>query len=87
VGYYGGGIAGTASETPKVPTMLHFGDKDQSIPMTDVEKVKAARKDCTIYVYSAGHGFNCDERGSYDAASAKTALDRTLSFIAEHVGK
>ena len=87
VGYYGGGIAATASETPKVPTMLHFGDKDQSIPMTDVEKVKQARKDCTIYVYAAGHGFNCDERGSYDAASAKTALDRTMSFIAEYVGK
>ena len=41
----------------------------------------------TIYVYSAGHGFNCDERGSYDASSAKLALDRTMSFIAEYVGK
>jgi carboxymethylenebutenolidase len=87
VGYYGGGIAGMAGEKPKVPTMLHFGDKDQSIPMTDVEKVKQARPDVTVYVYPAGHGFNCDERGSYDAASAKTALDRTMSFIAEYVGK
>ena len=86
VGYYGGGIAATASEKPKVPTMLHFGDKDQSIPMTDVEKVKAARKDVTIYVYSAGHGFSCDERGSFDAAASKTALDRTLSFFKEYVG-
>ena len=85
--YYGGGIHGTKNEKPQVPTMLHFGDKDQSIPMADVEKVKQARKDTTIYVYSAGHGFNCDERGSYDAASAKTALDRTMSFIAEYVGK
>jgi len=87
VGYYGGGIAAAAAEKPKVPTMLHFGDKDASIPMTDVEKVKAARKDVTIYVYPAGHGFNCDERGSYDAAQAKTALDRTMSFLAEYVGK
>jgi len=87
VGYYGGGIAGAANEKPKVPTMLHFGDKDQSIPMTDVEKVKKARTDCTIYVYPAGHGFNCDERGSYDAAQAKLALDRTMSFLAEYVGK
>ena len=86
VGYYGGGIAAAAGEKPKVPTMLHFGDKDASIPMTDVEKVKAARKDVTIYVYPAGHGFNCDERGSYDAASAKQALDRTMTFIAQHVG-
>ena len=86
VGYYGGGIAAAADEKPKVPTMLHFGDKDASIPMTDVEKVKAARTDTTIYVYPAGHGFNCDERGSYDAASAKQALDRTMTFIAQHVG-
>ena len=86
VGYYGGGIAAAAGEKPKVPTMLHFGDKDASIPMTDVEKVKAARKDTTIYVYPAGHGFNCDERGSYDATSAKQALDRTMTFIAQHVG-
>ena len=86
VGYYGGGIAGAAGEKPKVPTMLHFGDKDASIPMTDVEKVKAARKDTTIYVYPAGHGFNCDERGSYDATSAKQALDRTMTFLAQQIG-
>ena len=87
VGYYGGGIAAAANEKPKVPTMLHFGDKDQSIPMTDVEKVKQARTDCTIYVYPAGHGFNCDERSSHEPASAKLALDRTMSLIAEYVGK
>ena len=86
VGYYGGGIANVASEKPKVPTMLHFGDKDQSIPMSDVEKVQAARKDATIYIYSAGHGFSCDERGSFDAAASKTALDRTLAFFAQHIG-
>ena len=86
VGYYGGGIAGAAGEKPNVPTMLHFGDKDASIPMTDVEKVKAARKDTTIYVYPAGHGFNCDERGSYDATSAKQALDRTMTFLAQQIG-
>jgi len=86
VGYYGGGIANVASEKPKVPTMLHFGDKDQSIPMSDVEKVQAARKDVTIYVYSAGHGFSCDERGSFDAAATKTALERTLAFFQQHIG-
>ncbi|HUN47894.1 MAG TPA: dienelactone hydrolase family protein [Stellaceae bacterium] len=86
VGYYGGGIANVASEKPKVPTILHFGDKDQSIPMSDVEKVQAARKDVTIYIYSAGHGFSCDERGSFDAAATKTALERTLAFFQQHIG-
>ena len=34
--YYGGQIAKNADEKPKVPTMMHFGEKDASIPMTDV---------------------------------------------------
>jgi carboxymethylenebutenolidase len=86
VGYYGGAIAGHAEETTKVPTMLHFGETDQSIPMSDVEKVRQAHPEIKLYVYKAGHGFNCDERGSYDAESARVALDRTLGFIREHVG-
>ena len=86
VGYYGGGIAAAANEKTRVPVMLHFGDSDQSIPMSDVDKVRAAHPEITTYVYKAGHGFNCDERGSYDAASAKIALDRTLAFLKEHIG-
>jgi carboxymethylenebutenolidase len=86
VGYYGGGIAAASGEKTRVPVMLHFGDSDQSIPLSDVDKVRAAHPEITTYVYKAGHGFNCDERGSYDAASAKTALDRTLAFLKDHIG-
>jgi carboxymethylenebutenolidase len=86
VGYYGGRVAATADERPKAPTILHFGDQDQSIPMADVEKVKAARPDVPVYVYHAGHGFNCDERASYDAESAKVALGRTVDHLKKYVG-
>jgi carboxymethylenebutenolidase len=86
VGYYGGMIAAHAEEKPRVPVILHFGDQDQSIPMTDVDKVKKARPDVPIYVYNAGHGFSCDERGSYNAEASKVALDRTLKFFAEKIG-
>lgn len=86
IGYYGGFIVQHATEKPRVPTMLHFGDQDQSIPMTDVEKIKAAQPDLPIYVYHAGHGFACDERGSYDAESAKVALERTMEFLHKHIG-
>ncbi|MEO5765971.1 MAG: dienelactone hydrolase family protein, partial [Casimicrobiaceae bacterium] len=34
----------------------------------------------------AGHGFNCDQRGSYDAAAAKLARTRTLEFLRQQVG-
>ncbi|MGH7002025.1 MAG: dienelactone hydrolase family protein, partial [Stellaceae bacterium] len=85
-GYYGGMIAGHASEKPKIPLILHFGDKDQSIPMSDVKKVKQARPDVSIYVYSAGHGFNCDARPAYDEPSAKLALERATAFFKQHIG-
>ena len=86
VGYYGGLIAAHAQEKPKAPVMLHFGDSDQSIPMSDVETVKQARPDVTTYVYKAGHGFSCDERQSYNAEASKLALERTLKFFREHIG-
>lgn len=86
VGYYGGLVAAHAQEKPRVPVMLHFGDSDQSIPMSDVEKVKQARPDVTTYVYKAGHGFSCDERQSYNAEASKLALERTLKFFAQNIG-
>ncbi len=86
VSYYGGGVGGLVGEKPKCPVMFHFGDKDQSIPMDTVDKVKQAYPDQALYVYSAGHGFNCDERGSYDAESAKLALARSLEFFGKHLG-
>jgi carboxymethylenebutenolidase len=86
VGYYGGLVAAHAQEKPRAPVMLHFGEHDQSIPMSDVEKVKQARPEVPIHLYNAGHGFNCDERGSYNAEATKTALERTLKFFAEKLG-
>jgi len=86
VGYYGGQIAKNVDLQPKVPTQLHFGDQDQSIPMSDVEIVKQKRPDCEIHVYHAGHGFACDERGSYHEESHKTAWERTLGWLAKYVG-
>lgn len=82
VGWYGGGIAGTASETPACPVQLHFGETDASIPMSDVETVKAAQPGIEVFVYpGAGHGFGCDDRGSFDAGAAKLAQERTLAFF------
>jgi carboxymethylenebutenolidase len=48
--------------------------------------VREKRPECEIYVYPAGHAFNCDERPSYNADAARLALERTLAFLAKHVG-
>ena len=85
-GYYGGGIHGLKNEKTSIPTQMHFGEKDQGIPMSDVEIIKQKRSDCEIYVYpEAGHGFHCDERGSYHQGSSKLAWDRTTAFLAKHM--
>jgi carboxymethylenebutenolidase len=50
--------------------------------MSDVDLIKQKRSDCDIYVYQgAGHGFSCDERGSYHEPSARLARQRTLGFF------
>ena len=85
-GYYGAGVAAMCDHAPVAPTILHFGETDHSIPMADVDKVKAARPETPVYVYAAGHGFNCDERGAYDKAAADLARQRTYDLFAQHVG-
>lgn len=85
VGYYGGMIAQHASEQPKCPVMLHFGSQDAHITPEMVEKVRAAHPEAPIYLYDAGHGFNCDVRASYNAAAAKLARERSLPFLKQNL--
>ena len=86
VPYYGGGVPGLVGLKPKCPVLLHWGETDHSIPLEKAKAFAAAHSEQTHYFYAAGHGFNCDQRGSYDAASAKLARSRTLAFLAKHVG-
>jgi carboxymethylenebutenolidase len=86
VGYYGGGIIADKHLTPRVPTMLHFGEKDAHIPLDGVREVEALHPEVKVYTYPADHGFHCDERASYDAPSASLAWVRTIEFFREHVG-
>ncbi len=85
VGYYGGGIYGMNDQTPAVPTMLHFGELDAYIPMSQVEEIKAAHPDVPVYTYDADHGFHCDQRGSYNNEAAVSAWSRTLEFFSQHL--
>jgi carboxymethylenebutenolidase len=85
VSYYGGGVASQLDRKPKCPVMMHFGAKDAHIPLSDVDKVRKAQPGVTVHVYDADHGFNCDQRASYDAAAAKLALSRSLEFFAKHI--
>jgi carboxymethylenebutenolidase len=85
--YYGGGMTtpDEIARKPKVPVMVHFGDKDHWISLESVEAFKKAHPEVEVHIYSANHGFNCDQRASYDAESAKLARERTLAFFAKNL--
>lgn len=88
VPYYGGGITTEAeiARRPQCPVLAHFGEKDHWIPPDSVEAFKKAHPSVEVHFYAANHGFNCDHRGAYDAAAAALARERTLAFLAQHVG-
>lgn len=84
--YYGGGVPDHKELAPRCPVLAHFGKKDSLIPLPSVEAFKAGQPAVTVHLYEAGHGFNCDQRGSYDAAAARLARERTLAFLRAQVG-
>ena len=86
VPYYGGGMLDAVAEQPKCPVIAHFGERDHVLPVAGVRTFAAAHPDVGVYVYAADHGFNCDQRASYDAAAATLARQRTVDFLRRHVG-
>jgi len=79
--YYGGMIVNHADTKPLCPVMMHFGESDHSISMRDVESVRAKRLETEIHTYPAGHGFNCDERNSFNPEQAALAWSRTMALL------
>jgi carboxymethylenebutenolidase len=86
VPYYGGGMLDAVAERPACPVMAHFGERDPMIPAAGVRDFAAAHATAQVFLYPADHGFNCDQRASYDASSARLARERTLRFLHEHLG-
>lgn len=81
VSYYGGRTVPFLNERPKAPLLMHFGSSDPIIPPDDVLKHREALPDADIYIWPAGHGFNCDQRADYIPEVAQQAMERTVSFI------
>jgi len=88
VAYYGGGmtVGSEPSRHPAVPTMAHFGDQDAHISVESVKAFEKAQPEVEVHLYAANHGFNCDQRGSYNAGAAATALERSLYHFGKHIG-
>jgi carboxymethylenebutenolidase len=99
VSFYGGGVAeGRFGMAPLVEQAPHlqapwlglYGDLDHGIPVDQVEALRAAAATAPVATdlvryAEADHGFNCDARDSYHAASAADAWSRTLAWFDRHL--
>lgn len=100
VGFYGGGIVTQrfpqfpplADEVSKLqtPWLGLFGDRDQSIPVEDVEQLRDALTSAPVTTEivrypEAGHGFHCDQRDAFDETAAKDGWNRTLAWFETHM--
>ena len=101
VSFYGGGISApqgpggapsTVSRTSKISSKIIclYGEKDEHIPLDQVEEVKQALSsagiDHEVHVYpGADHGFFCDMRESYHPSSASDAWDRVKAVFNENL--
>ena len=100
VGFYGGGIV--TARRPQLPALAPrayamqtpwlgvFGDRDESIPVDDVESLRAtlaeAPVDTEVVRYAdADHGFHCDARPSFHPDAAADAWKRTLQWLERHL--
>ena len=98
--FYGGGVATGRFGLPPLielaadlqsPWLGLYGDLDQSIPVDQVEALRAATAstsvDTEIVRYQDGkHGFHCDARpDAFNEVAAADAYARALAFFAEHL--
>lgn len=85
VSYYGSRNVQYLGDPVSTPLQFHMGERDRSIPPAAVERHRLELPQAEVFTYPAGHGFNCDMRDGYDAASATLARQRTLAFFEKHL--
>ena len=64
VGYYGGGILGLEDLRPLTPTMLHFGEKDDHIPIAACANSKPCIPTCRFTSTLPGMAFTVTSAGA-----------------------
>lgn len=80
--FYGRMINNLLDDAPRVPIILHYGERDPSIPATAVAQVRERYPEIPVFLYPAGHGFCRQGSADHDAGSCALATERTLAFFA-----
>ncbi len=86
VGYYGSMTIDFVDETPTCPMTMMLGETDATFPPENIEAIRAKHPDAVVFTYPAGHGFACDQRGSWHEHSARLARERTLETFRRYLG-
>lgn len=87
VSYYGGDLDTYANETPRCPILLHMGEDDRTFSPPKRAIFAKAQPNAPFQWYpKTGHGFDNAIRYPQYAEAAKLARQRTLAFLAEHLG-
>jgi carboxymethylenebutenolidase len=87
VAYYPSEIDDFPGEHARHPVILHMGEADRTIPAEKLRRIQEAQAGTPMYLYpGAPHGFDNSIRHGHEMATAKLARERTLEFLAQHVG-
>jgi len=85
VSFYGAQPSAEEAAKIKAPLLLHYAGLDDRINAgwaAYETALKAAKVNYEVHIYpGVQHGFNNDTTPRYDAATAKLAWDRTISFF------
>lgn len=88
VSYYGGNLPALAGKAKDLhgKHLFYWGGKDRHITDEHIQIIikamdEAGKDYLNVKISSADHGFNCDERASYDEAASKEAWALTLAFL------
>lgn len=91
VSYYGSGVPDAVDRVEAVtcPTLLHFGAADDFIPVTDIDRVRAAVADVEriqLHVHEGGgHAFENDRSDFHQPEVAARSRALTLAFLHHHL--
>ena len=80
----------STADAVQAPIIGFWGDQDGGIPVSNVQEIesvlKSKGKTIENHIYEgAGHGFFCDDRGSYNENAANDSWPKALAFFAEHL--
>ncbi len=82
VNFYGSHVANRLDLAPRCATVMHYGDSDHIVPLTDIDAIKAAHPALLVHVYpGAGHAFFNPDQPTHDARAAEDAWRNTLAFL------